>query len=302
MPKRKTHEEYVAELKADGRGIVAVGKYINAATCITHRCQEHHEWLSRPTNILSGSGCPHCAGRITEDYQKRLDNDGRGIQALEPYKNIGTKIKHKCRLGHEWKARPSHVLSGTSCPECAGKNIGPYQDRLKKDGRGFVALEPYLNSYTPILHQCKNGHIWKAQPASIINAKCGCPSCSVSGFDPYKPATLYYLRVAGGKAYKVGITNRPIKYRFKRKDLEKIEIISETRYEIGQDAYEAEQLILKKFQHCVYRGEPLLKDGNTEMFDYDVLGLDVMEEQFRPQHRHPLIRTRANYASVQSLG
>ena len=357
MAKRKTHEEYVAELKATGSGIVAVERYKSTHTKILHRCLEGHEWKSYPShllrgtgcpycsktrilsyedrlrsdgrgfvaiepyrnaqtptlhqclkghiwraipnNIIRGSGCPYCAGYFPVNYQDRLDADGRGFVALEQYKTSDVKILHRCQKGHEWKATPDNILHGRGCPHCSGHIPISYQLRLDMDNRGIIALEEYKGSSTKILHRCQKGHEWKTHPESVLAGN-GCPSCAKTGFDPNKPATLYYLRVSGGKAYKIGITNRSVKDRFRIKDFEKLEIVHETHYEIGQDAYDAEQLILKKFAHCSYRGEPLLSTGNTEMFDYDVLGLDVMEEQFRPLRHHPSIRTQAGFADAQS--
>ena len=359
MSKRKTHEEYVAELEATGSGIVAIERYKNTHAKILHRCLEGHEWKSYPShllrgtgcpycsktrilsyeerlrsdgrgfvaletysnsqtptlhqclkghvwraipnNIIRGSGCPYCAGYFTAPYQDRLDADGRGFVALEQYKKCDVKILHRCLKGHKWKATPDSILRGNGCPHCSGLIPISYQLRLDIGNRGIIALEEYKGSMTKILHRCQKGHEWKTHPESVLSGS-GCPSCAKTGFDPNKPAMLYYLRVAGGKAYKVGITNRSVKDRFKRKDFENIEIIKETHYEIGQDAYEAEQLILKKFAHCAYKGEPLLTTGNTEMFDYDVLGLDVMEEQFPRPRPQTSTRTQANSASAQSQG
>ena len=61
MSKRLTHADYVAWLENDGRGIVAVGEYINNGTKMTHRCKEGHEWDVKPREIKRGHGCPSCA-------------------------------------------------------------------------------------------------------------------------------------------------------------------------------------------------------------------------------------------------
>ena len=274
---RRKAAPYVERLKNDGRGFVALERYEGSGKPILHRCPKGHDWRATPNDVVNRKrGCPVCAGRVVAPYTDRLKETGRGIIAVEAYVNIGTPIDHQCPYGHVWKVKPSHVLDGSGCPHCAGQRPEPYEERLKLDGRGIVALEPYTKAITPILHKCSLGHIWKTAPTNIMSGR-GCPSCATSGFDASKPATLYYLRVAGGRAYKVGITNRTVRERFMA-DLERIEIIKETLYEIGQDAYDAEQLILNQFKHCRYAGDDLLSSGNTEMFDYDVLGLDTMEQ------------------------
>ena len=40
-------------------------------------------------------------------------------EVLEPYVDTGTKILHRCVLGHEKLIRPNHVLRGHGCDECA---------------------------------------------------------------------------------------------------------------------------------------------------------------------------------------
>lgn len=71
-----------------------------------------------------------------------------------------------------------------------------------------------------------------------------------------------------------GITNRTIEERFSKDELDIIEIIETWKYPIGNDAYDKEQEILKMYKEYKYNGE-LLSSGNTELFDHDVLGLDI---------------------------
>ena len=54
----KTYQERLDDM---GKGITAVGEYKSAHTNITHECAEGHQWEARPSNMLSGNGCPVCA-------------------------------------------------------------------------------------------------------------------------------------------------------------------------------------------------------------------------------------------------
>lgn len=90
-----------------------------------------------------------------------------------------------------------------------------------------------------------------------------------------KPAILYYLSINNGEAYKIGITNKSIKDRFNSTDLKKITVLKEWEYPIGYDAYKAEQRILSMYKEFKYKGHDLLQSGNTELFTYDILGLDI---------------------------
>lgn len=106
------------------------------------------------------------------------------------------------------------------------------------------------------------------KPASHIQGH-GCPSCASHGFDPSKPGVLYYLKITtddGQILYKIGITNNSVNERFSLKELSKIEIIKQKLYEKGQDAYDMEQKLLKRYKHYQYIGPKILECGNTELF------------------------------------
>ena len=59
--KRKSHDDYVAEVVAINSGIEVVGKYVGNKVAISHRCAKGHEWQAKPNSILSGKGCLICA-------------------------------------------------------------------------------------------------------------------------------------------------------------------------------------------------------------------------------------------------
>lgn len=57
----KTHSQYIQELKDKNINIIPVDKYVKASIKILHRCLScGFEWETKPANVLSGFGCPHC--------------------------------------------------------------------------------------------------------------------------------------------------------------------------------------------------------------------------------------------------
>ena len=100
----------------------------------------------------------------------------------------------------------------------------------------------------------------------------GCPSCAKYGFDPSSPGMLYYFKVTDGTnmAWKIGITNYSIARRYQVRDQLKITDLVTVWFEIGQNAYNKEQSILKQFREFKYNGPNLLKSGNTELFNIDI--------------------------------
>ena len=69
MTKRKTHEEYVNQVKSINPNIEVLGTYVNNHTKILHKCTlDDYEWYTLPANILKGSGyiTSQCCGNADE--------------------------------------------------------------------------------------------------------------------------------------------------------------------------------------------------------------------------------------------
>ena len=171
-------KEIVNERIAD-RGIVLIGEYENTKTKTAFQCSEGHTWNTMPTHIMSGIGCPHCAGNIP--LTKEIINEriaDRGIVLVGECKNATTKTAFKCPEGHEWSAVPSDVMAGKGCPHCAG-NITLTKDIVNERiaDRGIKLIGEYKSSRTKTTFQCKDGHTWDAVPKDIMNGS-GCPHCA----------------------------------------------------------------------------------------------------------------------------
>lgn len=58
---KKTDSQYIKDVANVNDSIKVLGQYINAQTPILHECKNDGcQWMSKPTNILSGEGCPKC--------------------------------------------------------------------------------------------------------------------------------------------------------------------------------------------------------------------------------------------------
>lgn len=95
------------------------------------------------------------------------------------------------------------------------------------------------------------------------------------GFKVGKPGMLYYLRVAGGTAYKIGITNYDVDTRYSVTEMQSIHVVKTWHYEDGKECSDQETRILREYKDFLYEGPDLLKSGNTELFTYDILNLDI---------------------------
>lgn len=92
------------------------------------------------------------------------------------------------------------------------------------------------------------------------------------GFSKEKLSRLYHLKIKfvnGLTLYKLGITNRLVMARIAGMgvpDGSEIEVLNEIEFERGRDARITEKRLHRRFKNHRYNGEPLLKNGNTELF------------------------------------
>lgn len=116
-----THEEYVKKIQ--DKNVSVIDMYINSKTKILHKCKDcGYEWNISPSDILSGYGCPECAGtkkKTQEQYIKDVFNVNKNIEVLGEYINSRVKIQHKCKkCNNVWYASPHDILDLHGCPKC----------------------------------------------------------------------------------------------------------------------------------------------------------------------------------------
>jgi hypothetical protein len=180
--KKLTIEE--VNSRVSGRGIVLLGEYVNTSIKTLFQCSKGHTWKATPRNVMHGTGCPHCSGRIP--LTKKIVNDriaDRGIVMRDEYVHQKAKALFQCSEGHTWKATPTNVLSGKGCPMC-GRVTAANKKRLSANtlrdrlaGRDIVLLGEYVTCHTKTLFQCSQGHTWEATPNSVTRGN-GCPHCA----------------------------------------------------------------------------------------------------------------------------
>ena len=196
MAKKKTHEQYVEEVKNINPNIEVVETYIDAKTKIKHHCLKHNVyWCTCPSNILQNHGCEKCRRekisnyhmKDAEQYINDVNNINSNIIVKEPYIDAKTPILHKCKIHNiEWKISPTNILNGCGCYLCKSKKISnklsmthnQYKEKINNINPNITVIERYINGSTPILHKCLiDGYEWKIYPKYILNGT-GCPKCS----------------------------------------------------------------------------------------------------------------------------
>ena len=192
MSKKRTHDDYVAQVGIISPNITVLGKYAGCGTKIEHKCRVcGHIWSVSPSSILSGRGCPECAKRkradkhrkTHEQYVEEVAMINPDIEIVSKYIGSTKQIDAVCKVcGEKWSARAVDILRGSGCPKCRYANMTKTHDdyikQLAKINNGVVAVDKYINSYTKIKHRClKCGNEWMVAPRDLLQGN-HCPRCS----------------------------------------------------------------------------------------------------------------------------
>ena len=197
MSKRKTHEEFVEEMKNINPNIEVVGTYIRAKEKILCRCKiDGNEWHAFPNNLLNGQGCPKCwtttlselKTKTHEQFIEEMVLKHPNISVLGTYFSNSTKIQCKCKIcNHTWYSTPNNLLSaGEGCPQCgilkSAKKRSKTHDDFISDMKilhpKIDILGQYINAKNKLLCRCKEcNHEWMGIPTNLLQGQ-GCPKCN----------------------------------------------------------------------------------------------------------------------------
>ena len=253
--------------RMDAEGYTMLGEYVNNRVKVDVQCPKGHVYGIKPISFNRGDRCKQC----------RLDAQKTVTKARNAKIKEEKRIQREKDILNKAIAKEADRLARMETRELKAEALRvEKEDKLKAniEAGGYVLLDKYINATTKVTVRCPKGHEYPVKSGHFNDGK-RCPVCNNNfGFDPKKPAILYYLRVCGGVAYKIGITNRTVAKRFDASDLEKIEVLKIVKYENGYDARREETAILREFKYAKYKGLSLLSTGNSELFDRDILGVD----------------------------
>lgn len=181
---------------ANARGGVCLSKdFIDNKTKLHWRCAEGHEWRATPQNVIRGHWCMICGnkrqGRAKAHTIEMMNIAAAakgGVCLSQSYQNNLTKLRWRCKRGHEWEAVPSSIVGsgdhkGSWCPFCAGKLPKKLAlQELKKlaaSHGGKLLSARYQDARSHLRWRCEKGHEWKAVPHAVKRGG-WCPVCGGS--------------------------------------------------------------------------------------------------------------------------
>lgn len=198
-----TTQSFKNELAKLYPDIEVIGEWKGIKVPIECHCKKCDlTWAYNPRSIKK-HGCPRCSGSPTrkwtqEEYIDSVNKmfDGN-IVVLGEYKNMTTKILHKCiKHNFEYMIDPSHSLRKQGCKFCGyeitsekrTKPLDVFLQQLKeKRGEEYTYVSGYVNSSTnaTFRHHMPDGsyHDFVMTPNSMISSKYNCPCCS--GYQVY---------------------------------------------------------------------------------------------------------------------
>lgn len=198
MPRRKTHEEFVLEVKEKFPLVEVRGEYTHSCKDIQFYCKScGYLWMKRPSGFLQSTGCPRCSRKMANNKKRmsndlfvsRMDNLHPDLIMIDEYFNNSTKVTYVCTVcGETQDNTPLHLLAGEGCSRCSmekahynhRKTHDEFIGQLRKVHNDISVLSRYqiANKKVMVRHDLC-GHEWEATPASLLSGT-GCPLCRSS--------------------------------------------------------------------------------------------------------------------------
>lgn len=182
-----THPDLALEL-VDGDSQTVTSR---SSKRFTWRCGLGHEWITKVSHRVNGSGCPYCAGQKVIPGETDLQTIAPQIAIQAVGWNTSMVALHsdfvgewECSRGHRWSAAVKKRARGDGCPYCSGHRLlvgfNDLGSQFPMLSTQLVDVDPStvkVGSSTKVLWKCENKHSWLASPKTRSSGK-GCPYCS----------------------------------------------------------------------------------------------------------------------------
>jgi hypothetical protein len=169
-------------------------------------CDKGHLYHPTSKSVRKGSGCGICYNNTENRHAAKFKPDklqdliqiakSYGGECLSSeYYNNKTKLKFKCKKGHEWETTSKSIKSGSWCPLCAINftqlnseynnlpindvykdiKIQKAKDIAEQHGGEFISCND--KNVDMITWKCAFNHIWNARFGNVSANDSWCPFC-----------------------------------------------------------------------------------------------------------------------------
>jgi hypothetical protein len=190
------------------------------------KCSLGHRFFAKLNNRTSSmSKCPVCSNKQLlvgfNDFASRypaLASEADGWDPSTVFPGSHVKKKWICEKNHRYEASLNNRTKpkGSTCPVCANIQVlSGYNDlattfpEVAAEADGWDPTKVLGGSAAKKKWRCSMGHKYVATLHSRTTNQTGCPSCSVTGFDPNKDGWLYFMEHERFGYLQIGITNFP---------------------------------------------------------------------------------------------
>ena len=251
-------------------------------------CPLHGTFKQRLSHHLSGQECPKCARltvveklKMTEEKFKEMLHKKHPSITCILYKSYKVKANYICNK------HPENIITSTptailrqehGCLRCCSEETSKirtlsnttFQAKLNSKHAGNITTtNEYKGTNTPLEFTCKRHKTtFSSTPFNVLQGR-GCKICG--GLLKYKkylqePTILYYIYLEDYDLYKIGITIQRVGIKQRMYGVKNYKVLNTVIFNLGSDAYEAEQQILKDYKHLKYTGDKIMHAGNEELF------------------------------------
>jgi hypothetical protein len=237
-------------------------------------CQEALKYKSR-SEFKRGNSGAYCY--LTDQYllnaacahMEPLHKNWTKENIISLAKECSSRLEFKKANSWAYKRACKLGLLNEACAHMDGMNSWDYDSVIRE-------AQKYTNN---VDFRKSSAGAWKhAYEKGFLEEATEHMEPAIYGFSKVKPAVLYYIKFVTSETvlYKIGITNRNTEDRLAGMGLKAgtdAEIIKEIRFLDGTNARQAEKALHKKFKEFRYQGDPIMKNGNNELFTCDVLAM-----------------------------
>ena len=195
MPRMKTNEEYIIELKEKNKYVEAFEEYKGMRKSIYVKCKICGElYKSSPLSLFNGGMHRKCFDKIElgkilkkdqEEFLKEAKLKNKYVIPIGEYTGTHNDIKCICQeCLEEYVTTPYIILHGGRHKKCYDasqtKTNEKFIEELSKINPDVAVISEYKNCKTYVQLRCKKcGNVWKSKPTNILQGK-GCPRCKTS--------------------------------------------------------------------------------------------------------------------------
>ena len=195
MPKKKTQEEFIAEVTAiwGDKLDFSEAVYINSHTNVKVTCRVCGETFTpKPDNLLHHHGCPSCGGNkkmTRETFIKRAReiHGNKYDYSKVIWVDKFTEVIIVCPIHGEFKQIPKYHFYQQGCKECSKLTMGSERLSLKRflekarEVHGYrydySLIEGFRNNREKLPIICKEHGVFMQSAHAHTDSRQGCPEC-----------------------------------------------------------------------------------------------------------------------------